>query len=161
MEEKLLQLIEKEARYSVSDLAMALQESEEHVLDTMSELEKKRIICGYHTLINWDKTNKEKVQALIQINATPEREYGYDRVASRIARYPEVDTLYLLSGSSEFIVEVSGKTMQDVAMFVGSKLACIEGVTGTSTLFVLKKYKKAGMILEDNEDRQERLVVTP
>ena len=91
----------------------------------------------------------------------PEREFGYDRIAKLIYRYPEVDTMYLMSGKSEFIVTIYGKTMQEIAHFVGSKLACIEKVTGTCTLFVLKKYKGEGIIFEEEEEVKERLLVTP
>lgn len=157
----LLSLLEKNARMEIKDLAMALQESEENVLNTMSELEKRKVICGYHTMINYDHLNKEDVMALIQINATPEREYGYDRVAANIYKFPEVDTMYLLSGAYEFLVIIKGKTMQDVANFVASKLAVIESVTGTSTYFVLKQYKNNGIAFVADEDPNDRLVVTP
>ncbi|WP_041139931.1 Lrp/AsnC family transcriptional regulator [Beduini massiliensis] len=157
----LLSLLEKNARMEVKDLAMALQESEENVLNTMSDLEKRKVICGYHTMINYDHLNKDDVMALIQINATPEREYGYDRVAANIYKFPEVDTMYLLSGAYEFLVIIKGKTMQDVANFVASKLAIIESVTGTSTYFVLKQYKNNGVAFVADEDPNDRLVVTP
>ncbi|MFQ6861203.1 MAG: Lrp/AsnC family transcriptional regulator [Beduini sp.] len=157
----LLSLLEKNARMEVKDLAMALQESEENVLNTMSDLEKRKVICGYHTMINYDHLNKDDVMALIQINAAPEREYGYDRVAASIYKFPEVDTMYLLSGAYEFLVIIKGKTMQDVANFVASKLAIIESVTGTSTYFVLKQYKNNGIAFVEDEDPNERLVVTP
>ena len=158
---QLLSLISHDAKMETIDLARALNESEDHVLDTLSDLEKQRIICGYHTLINWDKTNTDHVMALIEVKVTPEREYGYDRIAKSIYHYPEVDTMYLLSGNTEFVVILHGKTMQEVAHFVGSKLACIPAVTGTSTAFVLKQYKVNGAIFEDDRDDQERLLVTP
>lgn len=158
----LLSLLEKNARMSVTDLAMALDASEDNVLNTMSELEKNKVICGYHTMINYDKLNKNEVMALIQVNATPEREYGYDRVAANIYKFPEVDSVYLLSGAYEFVVIIKGKTMQDVANFIASKLAVIDAVTGTSTYFVLKQYKNNGVIYdEDEQGSNERLVMTP
>ena len=146
--ELLLSLLETNARYSTRDLADVLLEDEDSVIHTMSDLEKKKIICGYHTIINWDKTNKEKVMALIEVGVTPERDYGYDKIAKNIYRYPEVDTMYLMSGKSEFIVIIYGKTMQEVSNFVGTKLAPTQNVVSTSTFFVLKEYN-------------ERLVVTP
>lgn len=163
MEDKLLLgLLQKNARMEVTDLAAALEETEDNVLGRMDELEKEKIICGYHTIVNWDKTNTEIVTALIEINANPEREYGYDRIASRIYKFKEVDTIFLLSGSFEFMVTVKGKTMQEVAHFVASKLACLDGVTGTTTYFVLKQYKNNGIILiEDEDGKNDRLVVTP
>ncbi len=164
MENKdLLTLLEKDARMSHTDLAMALQESEENVASAIKKLEEDKVICGYHTLINWDASNHSTVQALIQVTCSPERDFGYDRIAKRIYQFSEVDSMYLLSGSgAEFVVNVYGKTMQEVAHFVGSKLAPIEGVTGTATLFVLKQYKKNGIVLEEDKDKEdERLLVTP
>lgn len=163
MEEKiLLSLIEKNAKRSVTDLADILQESEENVFETLTMLEKEKVINGYHTVINWEKANVDRVTAVIDVNCTPERDYGYDRVASMIYAYPEVDTMYLMSGKTEFIVIIYGKTMQEVSNFVGSKLAVVEGVTGTCTNFVLKQYKSAGVIFDETESAEnERLIVTP
>lgn len=158
--EVILSLLEKNARLSTQDLADILQEDPESVIHRMNELEKEKIICGYHTIINWDKTNKEKVMAMIEIGVTPEREFGYERVAKNIYRYPEVDTMYLMSGKSEFVVIVYGKTMQEVSNFV-AKLACVEHVKSTVTLFVLKQYKASGVIFDETEKPSERLIVTP
>ena len=160
-QELLLSLLETNARYSTRDLADILLEDEDSVIHTMNELEKKKIICGYHTIINWDKTNRDKVMAMIEVEVSPERDYGYDRIARNIYRYPEVDTMYLMSGKSEFIVIIYGKTMQEVSNFVGSKLATTDHVTSTSTFFVLKEYKLNGVVFGDEEKPEERLVVTP
>ena len=128
----------------------------------MTQLEKEKVINGYHTVINWERANVDRVSALIEVSCQPERDYGYDRIASMIYSYSEVETMYLMSGRSEFIVMVEGKTMQEISNFVGSKLAVVEGVTGTSTNFVLKKYKTAGIILsDDQDDEDDRMVVTP
>lgn len=159
--ELLLSLLETNARYSTRDLADVLLEDEDSVIHTMNELEKKKIICGYHTIINWDKTNKEKVMALIEVGVTPERDYGYDKIAKNIYRYPEVDTMYLMSGKSEFIVIIYGKTMQEISNFVGTKLAPTQNVVSTSTFFVLKEYKVNGVVFDEEEKHPERLVVTP
>lgn len=159
--ELLLSLLETNARYSTRDLADVLLEDEDSVIHTMSELEKKKIICGYHTIINWDKTNKEKVMALIEVGVTPERDYGYDKIAKNIYRYPEVDTMYLMSGKSEFIVIIYGRTMQEISNFVGTKLAPTQNVVSTSTFFVLKEYKVNGVVFDEEEKHNERLVVTP
>ncbi len=158
---QLLNLISHDAKMNITDLASALNECETDVQDTIKQLEENKVICGYHTLINWDKTNTDHVMALIEVKVTPEREFGYDRIAKSIYRYPEVDTMYLLSGNVEFIVIIHGKTMQEIAQFVGSKLACIPAVTGTSTAFVLKEYKVDGVIFDKETERQERLLVTP
>ena len=157
----LLHLLTQNAKMEITDLASALNECEEDVTQTLKDLEKNKIICGYHTLINWDKTNTDHVMALIEVKVTPEREFGYDRIEKNIYRYPEVDKMYLLSGNTEFIVILHGRTMQEVAQFVGSKLACIPAVTGTSTAFVLKQYKVDGVIFDDEKEAQERLLVTP
>lgn len=160
-EQALLSLLEKNARMETCDLAAALNDSEEHVLEKLSELQREKIILGYHTLINYDKTSKDRVMAMIEVSVTPEREYGYDRIAKNIYRYPEVDTMYLMSGKSEFTVIIYGRTMQEIANFVGSKLACIESVTGTCTLFVLKRYKSDGIVFDSEDEVSERLLVTP
>lgn len=161
-ENLLLTLLQSNARMEITDLAMALNDTEDNVVDAINKLEKDKVICGYHTIINWSRTNKDKVMALIQINAAPEREYGYDRIAKKIYAFPEVDTMYLLSGSFEFVAIVRGHTMQEAARFVASKLAPLDGVTGTATMFVLKQYKNNGISFDDdNKDEAERLVVTP
>ena len=163
MEERvLLSLLEKNARREVKDLADILQESEDNILNTMTQLEREKVINGYHTVINWERANVDRVSALIEVSCQPERDYGYDRIASMIYSYSEVETMYLMSGRSEFIVMVEGKTMQEISNFVGAKLAVVEGVTGTSTNFVLKKYKTAGIILsEDEHHEDDRMIVTP
>ena len=157
----LLNLLTHNAKMEITDLASALNECEEDVTQTLKDLEKNKIICGYHTLINWDKTNTDHVMALIEVKVTPEREFGYDRIAKNIYRYPEVDTMYLMSGKTEFLVMVEGKTMQEVANFVGAKLAVVDGVTGTTTNFILKKYKSAGIILSEEEtDIDDRMIIS-
>lgn len=155
---KLLNILKNDPRISTEDLADILNESEEDVLKTKLKLEKDKVICGYHTIINWDKTNTEECSAIIEVSAKPERDKGYDEVASRIARYPEVKSLYLISGRSEFMVLIDGKTMREVADFVGQKLAPIKGVSATVTLFVLKKYKIEGVVLDEKE-KDERMLI--
>ena len=159
---ELLHLLETNARLSTRDLSDILLEEEEQIQQRMESLEKRKIICGYHTVINWDKASRNRqVMAIIEVGVTPQRDYGYDKIARTIARYPEVDTMYLMSGRSEFIVIIYGKTMQEISNFVGAKLACIEQVKSTVTLFVLKEYKVNGIALEDDDKPSERLVVTP
>ena len=161
-ENLLLSLIENNAKMEVVDLAAALNETEENVDKTIKDLEKNKTIYGYHTLINWDKTNRDKVMAMIEVEVSPERDYGYDRIARNIYRYPEVDTMYLLAGNYEFLLIVKGKTMVEVAKFVNSRLAVIEGIERTATMYVLKQYKNMGRLVEDdNKDAAERLLVTP
>lgn len=160
-EVQLLKLLEKNARMSSDDLATVLEEEESKVLETLNDLEKEKIICGYHTIINWDKTNKERVSAIIFADATPEREYGYDRIAKKIYRYPEVESMYLVSGKNDFMIMIHGQTMKDIAEFTATKLACIDGITATSTLFILQTYKANDSIYTEEEEKRERLLVTP
>lgn len=127
------------------------------------KLEDEKIICGYHTVINYNKALRdEKVLAYIEVDCIPQRNKGYDKTASLIANYPEVDTMYLLSGDCDFLCLVQGKTMFEVARFVSDKIACVEDVRSTKTLFVLKQYKQSGIVIVDQEkEEQHRLVVTP
>ncbi len=161
MLKELLNLLEKNARYTTRDLAMLLDEDERDVDKAITQAEKDNIIAGYHTVINWDKTDSDIVKALITVNCRPERDTGYDRIAETIARYPEVDSLYLTSGKAEFLLRVSGRTMREVSNFVAHKLAPIDGVTGTETMFILKEYKASGILLNDEGEDGERLLVTP
>ena len=158
---ELLRLLEQNARYETKDLADLLAEDEQSIGKQLSDLESKGIIAGYHTIINWEKADVEICKAIIFVNCIPERENGYDRIARRIAKYPEVETMCLISGKAEFILQVNGKDMREVSNFVAHKLAPCEGVTGTETMFVLKEYKQSGIDLGDDQEDGERLLVTP
>ena len=158
---KLIDLLVQNPRASITDLADILGETEETVDRAKKELEEQKIICGYHTMVNWDKTNIGHVDAIIGVSAKPERGSGYDKIAERIAHSPEVSSLFLMSGNSEFLVNVNGKTMREVADFVGEKLAPIEGVAATVTMFVLKKYKVNGVTMDlRSEAGDERMPVS-
>lgn len=157
----LLKLLADDPRATVTELADILGEEEDAVRNKKRDLEKRKVICGYHTVINWDKTNADHVDAMIGVSAKPERGKGYDKIASRIARFPEVSSLYLMSGTSEFMVSINAKTMREVADFVGEKLAPIDGVTATVTMFVLKKYKVNGVTMDmEAESEDDRLPVS-
>lgn len=160
MREKILSLIEKNSRIDLKDMAVMLGMSEIDLANELADMEKEKIICGYHTLINWDKTTQEKVTALIEVKVTPQRGLGFDSIAERIYNYEEVNALYLMSGGFDFTVIIEGKTMKAVAQFVSSKLAPLDAVLSTATHFVLKKYKDHGTVLEA-EDKDERILVTP
>lgn len=160
MDISLLKLIEKDATLQAADLAILLQKNEVEIQEALTLMKEEKIIVGSHTLINWDKTNVDRVTAFIFVSAIPERNVGYDGVAKRIVQFKEVDSVYLMSGGNEFVVIVKDVTMQKVAHFVGSKLAPMEGVKGTTTHFVLKQYKVSGTIFEREDDRQERLLFT-
>ena len=161
MMKELLTLLENNARYEVKDLAALLNEDEELIKDTIRECEKNNVIAGYHTIINWDKADTEITKAIIFVNCVPEREAGYDKIAAKIARYPEVDSLYLISGKAEFMLQVNGRNMREVSNFVAHKLAPTEGINGTETMFILKEYKINGRELLSDKEDGERLLVTP
>jgi len=160
MKEALLKAIENNSKRTVADLAAMFGSSEEAISNELTEMEKERIICGYHTLINWDKTSTDKVTALIEVRVTPQRGEGFDKIAERIYLFREVKALYLMSGGFDFTVIIEGSTMKEVALFVGQKLAPLEAVLSTATHFVLKKYKDYGIVL-DEEQKDERMAVTP
>ena len=130
------------------------------VVNEIAEMEKERIICGYHTLIDWDKTGDERVTALIEVKVTPQRGMGFDKVAERIYQYNEVTAVYLMSGAFDFTVIIEGRTMRQVAQFVSDKLSPMESVLSTATHFILKKYKDHGTIIAE-EEQDERMLITP
>ena len=160
MREKILTFIEKNSRIDVKELAIVLGVDEAAVMNELEEMENEHIICGYHTLINWEKTGIEKVTALIEVSVTPQRGQGFDKIAERIYNYPEVDCVYLISGGFDFMVMIEGKTMRGVAQFVSEKLSTQESVLSTATHFILKKYKDHGSVMV-NPTKDERMLVTP
>ena len=160
MREKILAVIEKNSRIDIHDLAILLGESEVAVANEIAEMEKEHIICGYHTLINWDNTSEEKVVALIEVKVTPQRGMGFDKIAERIYNYPEVNAVYLISGSYDLLVTIEGRTLREAAQFVSDKLSPLESVLSTKTNFILKKYKDHGTIMAEKE-KDERMLMTP
>lgn len=158
--DELLEILEKNGRFSAEEIALMLNKSADEVREEIKKLEDESIIAGYNTLINWDKTDKESVSALIEVKVTPQRGEGFDKVAERIYRYPEVKACYLMSGGFDLTVIIEGRTMKEVALFVAEKLALVESVVGTSTHFVLKKYKDKGVIFEKKrKDNREAVVL--
>lgn len=149
MEQKILELLEKNSRISIERIAVMLGIKVDEVAEAMDKMEKERIILGYNTLINWEKTGKEVVQALIEVKVTPQRGLGFDKIAERIYQYPEVKSVYLMSGGFDLTVLVEGKTMKEVALFVAQKLSPMESVLSCATHFVLKKYKQEGIVFEE------------
>ena len=160
MREELLAIIEKNSRIDLKELAIILGVEEADVLNELEKLEAEGVICGYHTLINWDNTSKEKVTALIEVRVAPQRGMGFDKMAERIYNYSEVNAVYLMSGAYDFTVIIEETTMKEVAQFVSSRLATIDGVLSTATHFVLKKYKDHGTVLAEKKE-DERILVTP
>ncbi|MCH5250011.1 MAG: Lrp/AsnC family transcriptional regulator [Lachnospiraceae bacterium] len=160
MREKLLAVIEKNSRIDLKELAVILGVEEIDIVNEMAALESEGIICGYHTLIDWEKTSIEKVTALIEVRVTPQRGQGFDNIAERIYKYPEVTSVYLISGGYDLLVTLEGKSLKQVSNFVSDKLSTLETVLSTATHFILKKYKDHGTILAKSyEDTREK--VTP
>ncbi|MBR5508836.1 MAG: Lrp/AsnC family transcriptional regulator [Lachnospiraceae bacterium] len=160
MREKILTYIERNSRVNLKDLAILLGTDEVMIANEIAAMEKEGVICGYHTLIDWDKTGSEKVTALIEVKVTPQRGQGFDKIAERIYNYPEVDCVYLISGGFDFMVMIEGKTMRDVAQFVSDKLSPQESVLSTATHFILKKYKDHGSVMV-HQSKDERMLITP
>lgn len=158
--EDILEILEKNNKIGEEKIAVMLNKSVEEVRTAIKKMEEENIILGYNTLINWEKTNKEHVIALIEVKVTPQRGEGFDKVAERIYRYPQVKACYLMSGGFDLTVIVEGKTMKEVALFVAEKLAPLDSVLSTSTHFVLRKYKDEGTIFEEkHKDNREAIVL--
>ena len=160
MREKILTYIERNSRVDLKDLAIMLGTDEATIANEIAQMEKEGVICGYHTLIDWDKTSSEKVTALIEVKVTPQRGMGFDKIAERIYQYSEVNSVYLMSGAFDFTVIIEGKTMREVAQFVSEKLSPMDSVLSTATHFVLKKYKDHGTIMYEKPG-DERMMITP
>ena len=147
MREKILTFIEKNSKIDLAELAIVLGVDQATVMNELEAMEAEHIICGYPTLIDWAKAGIEKVTAMIEVSVTPQREMGFDKVAERIAGYPEVNSVYLISGGFDFLVTIEGKTLREVSQFVSEKLSAIDTVLSTKTNFILKKYKDHGTVM--------------
>jgi len=160
MREKILNIIEKNSKIDIGELAVLLGMEEIDVVNEIAAMEKEGIICGYHTLIDWDKTEIEKVSALIEVKVAPKRGRGFENVAERIYKYPEVHAVYLISGAYDILVTLEGRSLKEVSQFVSDKLSTLDSVLSTATHFILKKYKDHGTILTKKyEDKRE--LITP
>ena len=159
MRKQILKYIEKNSRVNLGELAVLLGTDEVTIANAIADMEKEKIICGYHTLIDWDKAGVETVTALIEVRVTPQRNQGFDKIAERIYNYPEVTSVYLISGSYDLLVTLESKTLMEVSLFVSEKLSPIESVISTATHFILKKYKDHGTILVKKSE-SERMPVT-
>lgn len=157
---ELLELLEKDCTQPIEQLAAILKLSKDEVAAQIKHLEDEKIIVKYQPIINWEKAGSDKVTAVINVRITPQREVGFDAIAERIYRFPEVINLYLMSGGYDLSVMVEGQSLKEVALFVASKLSTIDGVISTTTNFMLKPYKFAGVIINDREE-DRRLVVSP
>ena len=158
--EEILNILDKE-KTSISNakLAQMLGAEEQEVAESIKKLEKENVIVGYKTIINWEKTERDVVTALIELRITPQRGEVFDKVAERIYKYPQVRSLYLMSGAYDLAVTIEGKSMKEVALFVAQKLAPMDSIISTATHFVLKKYKEEGIVFEDDE-KDTRQVIT-
>ena len=157
---EILRYLETNSRVNLAELGVLVGVDETTVANEIADMEKEKIICGYHTLIDWDKAGVESVTALIEVRVTPQRNQGFDRIAERIYNYPEVHAVYLISGGYDLLVTLEGKTLKDVSRFVSEKLSPIDAVISTATYFILKKYKDHGTVLVPKKE-SERMLVTP
>ncbi len=160
MREELLAIIEKNSRINLKELAVILGVEEVDVVQELADMEAEGIICGYHTLINWEKTSREKVTALIEVRVTPQKGQGFDSIAENIYKYPEVRSVYLISGGYDLMVILEGKTLRDISAFVSEKLSAEDRVLSTATHFILRKYKDHGTVLTQKKE-DEREMITP
>ena len=159
MKKKILKILEGDARTTPKQIATMTGTPQSEVEKLIKQAEKDNIILKYKTIINWEKAGEEQVSALIEVKIAPQRDVGFDAVAERIYRFPQTRSVYLLSGTYDLLVLVSGKTMHEAAAFVSQKLAPIEGVQGTVTHFLLKKYKEDGEILEGKEETKRQPLI--
>lgn len=158
--EKLLKLIENDATLTDEQLAIMLSKEVGEIKSLIKEYERRGIILGKRTIIDWDKTDREYVDALIEVKVTPQHDDGFDKIAEKISAYPEIKGVYLMSGGFDFTILLEGKTMREVAFFVAGKLSTMECITSTSTHFVLKTYKDKGLIYKaENTDPRENLMI--
>lgn len=156
--EQLLELLQEQATLTPAQLASMLGEQEEDVVKAIKKYEKEGIIKGYHAAINWERTEVPRATALIELRVTPQKDTGFDEIAGRVMNFPEVESVYLMSGAFDLTVIISGRTLKEVAQFVGQRLATLEGVTGTATHFILKKYKEKHLIFEKREEQEREWI---
>lgn len=157
--EEILEILEKNSRYTDEEIALMSGKTVEEVREAIRDYEEKNIIAGYTTLINWENTGTETVTALIEVKITPQRGQGFDKVAERIYKFSQVKACYLMSsGGFDLTVIIEGKTMKEVALFVSEKLAVQEYVQGTATHFIMKKYKEHGRIFKDKQTKEREAI---
>ena len=156
--DELLTLLEKDCRQTPQQLATMLGREEKDVAEEIARCEQEHVILGYPALIDWTKTSDELVTALIEVRIAPQRGDGFDRIAERIYQYEEVESLYLMSGAYDLAVTITGRSLRAVAEFVHARLAVIDGVTGTATHFILKKYKEKNHLFAKLPEQEERVL---
>ena len=154
--DQLLNLLDENARLSVKQLAAMLDRTENEIEDEIEAYEKAGVIRGYKALINWEKVDKNKASALIELRVSPKRERGFDEIAGKIMQFEEVESVYLMAGGYDLAVKVHGRSMQDIAVFVMRKLSTLDSVLSTATHFILTRYKDGGVILNTEDEKDER-----
>ncbi len=159
MTNRILNAIENHARISTEDLAAIICSTPAEVEKELKRLEDSNVICGYHTLVNWEKIGEETADAFIEVKVAPQKGVGFDQLAENLSSYPQVNSIYLVSGNCDLMLVIKGKTMREIAMFVSEELSTIDGVLSTTTQFILKTYKKDGFEVE-NVSRDERFALS-
>jgi DNA-binding Lrp family transcriptional regulator len=157
---EIIDILQEDARKTPGEIAHLLGEDEEKVARQIRQLEDEKVILKYRPVINMEKIDSDRVQALIEVRVTPQRDHGFDAIAERIYKFEEVRSVYLMSGAYDLLVIVEGKSMKHVALFVAQRLSVLEGVLSTATHFMLRKYKDDGVII-GGEEKDSRLVVSP
>ncbi len=160
LESHVLEIMREDCRLPLEKIAVMAGASLVETAQAVRSLEENKIVLRYVPVVNWDKTDVDRVEAMIEVRVTPQREMGFDSVAKRIYAFEEVKSVYLMSGAYDLLVLVQARTLKDLALFVSEKLSTLDTVTGTSTSFVLKRYKEDGVVFEDDHD-DGRLVITP
>ena len=156
---EILELLQRDCRLPLEKISVMIGKSLEETAEIIMEMEKTGIILRYSSVINWDKTDKERVEAMIEVNVTPQREKGFDEIAKRVYRFDEVKSAYLMSGSYDLLLLVEAPTLKELAYFVHTKLSVLDSVTGTATHFVLKRYKSDGVIFEGAKADSRQVIV--
>ncbi len=157
--DKLLELLQENARLSCEQMAVMLGKTAEEVRAQIAQYEKDGVIRGYHTLINWEKADANRASALIELRVTPKPDKGFDEIADKIMQFEEVESVYLMSGGFDLAVRVNARSMQDIALFVAKRLAPLDSVLSTATHFILTRYKDGGVVLDPEDERDERRTV--
>ena len=161
MRNEILYLLESNAKLTAEEISVYLGVPEADVCAEIAKMEEEQIICGYNTIINWDRTEGEFLTALIEVKVTPSRGQGFNRIAERIYRFDEVKAVYLMSGGYDLTVIIEGKSIKEISLFISDKLSPLESVLSTATHFVLKKYKDHGVIFNEQKGGDERMIVSP
>jgi DNA-binding Lrp family transcriptional regulator len=157
MRERILKLLEEDAKLTAKQIATMLNIDAAAAEAEIEKLEKENVICAYKALINWEKTERSLVKALIELKVTPKADCGFDEIAERIMEFPEVESIYLMSGGYDLAVTVTGKSFQEIAFFVSGKISVLDSVVSTATHFILKKYKDDGIVLNEKIDERGQI----